>query len=549
MNFRQLACFVAVVDEGSFTRAARAIGIAQPSLSQHIRALEDELNGRLIERLPRGIALTPAGRIAAAGGTSRGARGRARPARRARRARARGGRARDRDGAVDGGRPAAALHQASGTSATPTSASGCTSSATARCSRTPSSRASPTSRSGRCRCARGTARSPSIAWEEFVIVAAAGRPARRPRARSASRSSPTASGCSTTRITGSRGSSRRRAAGPGFSPRGSVRTSQAEGAARLASAGLGPALVPDNIVLPGHRGVGAAPRAAADPRRRRVRADRVVADRGGVHRHARRRSSGRGRAAPSRSISSERQNGARAPPLAAARCRCRCSPRAAARRSTLGADGRVRRRERPHRRERNGELHARRSAATIAGVAGAVERERDGVVHRRARALLQARARRRRCRRRSSSTGRITYTNANIDAAMKDPSVKPWTKLDTRRLSAADAARRIPTSSRTSARSRIWRTASPTRSGSARTVGGARDALPRPRRSGARRREGAGRRAQRAADAVRNDYLDEAVPRGLLARRRGARAPRARRLPHGRRRPDRRRRPLLATSA
>jgi DNA-binding transcriptional LysR family regulator len=37
----------------------------------------------------------------------------------------------------------------------------------------------------------------------------------------------------------------------GFSPRGSVRTSQAEGAARLASAGLGPALVPDNIVLPG----------------------------------------------------------------------------------------------------------------------------------------------------------------------------------------------------------------------------------------------------------------------------------------------------------
>jgi DNA-binding transcriptional LysR family regulator len=40
----------------------------------------------------------------------------------------------------------------------------------------------------------------------------------------------------------------------GFSPRGSVRTSQAEGAARLASAGLGPALVPDNIVLPGIEG-------------------------------------------------------------------------------------------------------------------------------------------------------------------------------------------------------------------------------------------------------------------------------------------------------
>src|SRR5260221_9394986 len=63
MNIRKLACFVAVVDEGSFTRAARAIGIAQPSLSQHIRVLEEELNGRLIERLPRGIALTPAGRV------------------------------------------------------------------------------------------------------------------------------------------------------------------------------------------------------------------------------------------------------------------------------------------------------------------------------------------------------------------------------------------------------------------------------------------------------------------------------------------------------
>jgi DNA-binding transcriptional LysR family regulator len=40
----------------------------------------------------------------------------------------------------------------------------------------------------------------------------------------------------------------------GFSPRGSVRTSQAEGAARIASAGIGPALVPDNIVLPGIEG-------------------------------------------------------------------------------------------------------------------------------------------------------------------------------------------------------------------------------------------------------------------------------------------------------
>jgi DNA-binding transcriptional LysR family regulator len=62
MNLRALECFVAVVDEGSFTRAARLIGISQPSLSQHIRSLETELDGPVFSRLPRGVALTPAGR-------------------------------------------------------------------------------------------------------------------------------------------------------------------------------------------------------------------------------------------------------------------------------------------------------------------------------------------------------------------------------------------------------------------------------------------------------------------------------------------------------
>src|SRR5438034_6866797 len=63
MNFRQLECFVAVVDEGSFTRAARRIGISQPSLSQHIRALEADVDGTLLDRLPQGVSLTPAGRV------------------------------------------------------------------------------------------------------------------------------------------------------------------------------------------------------------------------------------------------------------------------------------------------------------------------------------------------------------------------------------------------------------------------------------------------------------------------------------------------------
>src|SRR2546428_14095972 len=62
MTLRQLACFVAVVEEGSITRAARGLGLAQPSLSQQLRALEDELGGALVERTSRGIAVTPAGR-------------------------------------------------------------------------------------------------------------------------------------------------------------------------------------------------------------------------------------------------------------------------------------------------------------------------------------------------------------------------------------------------------------------------------------------------------------------------------------------------------
>src|SRR5919204_6140091 len=62
MNLRQLECFVAVAEEGSFTKAARRLQLSQPSLSQQIRALEADLGGELIERLPRGIRLTAAGK-------------------------------------------------------------------------------------------------------------------------------------------------------------------------------------------------------------------------------------------------------------------------------------------------------------------------------------------------------------------------------------------------------------------------------------------------------------------------------------------------------
>lgn len=62
MSLRQLEYFVAVVDEGSFTRAAELLHVSQPGLSHQILALERELGGPLLERLPRKVRLTPAGR-------------------------------------------------------------------------------------------------------------------------------------------------------------------------------------------------------------------------------------------------------------------------------------------------------------------------------------------------------------------------------------------------------------------------------------------------------------------------------------------------------
>src|SRR4051812_18329596 len=61
MNLRQLECFVALAEEGSFTKAARRLRLSQPSLSQQIRRLEHEVGGDLIERLARGTRLTGAG--------------------------------------------------------------------------------------------------------------------------------------------------------------------------------------------------------------------------------------------------------------------------------------------------------------------------------------------------------------------------------------------------------------------------------------------------------------------------------------------------------
>lgn len=63
MDLRQLEYFMAIVKEGSLTAAAKRCRIAQPSLSQQLRLLEEELGESLVHRKPRGVEATAAGKI------------------------------------------------------------------------------------------------------------------------------------------------------------------------------------------------------------------------------------------------------------------------------------------------------------------------------------------------------------------------------------------------------------------------------------------------------------------------------------------------------
>jgi LysR family nitrogen assimilation transcriptional regulator len=62
MELRGIQYFVQIADEGSVTRAAEKLGVAQPALTRQLKRLEAELGAQLLMRLPRGVRLTTAGR-------------------------------------------------------------------------------------------------------------------------------------------------------------------------------------------------------------------------------------------------------------------------------------------------------------------------------------------------------------------------------------------------------------------------------------------------------------------------------------------------------
>jgi DNA-binding transcriptional LysR family regulator len=63
MDLHQLRLFLALAETGSFSRAADVCHISQPALWIHIKNLEQEFRYPLVDRLPRGIALTEAGKL------------------------------------------------------------------------------------------------------------------------------------------------------------------------------------------------------------------------------------------------------------------------------------------------------------------------------------------------------------------------------------------------------------------------------------------------------------------------------------------------------
>jgi DNA-binding transcriptional LysR family regulator len=249
MNIRQLECFVAVVDEGSFTRAARRVGITQPSLSQHIRTLEEELHGAVLDRRARRISLTPAGRSLLP------------EARAAVRAVERGWQGARAALALESGELEVATVLSMAVGLLPRFIRGWHERHPHVSIRLHEFRHRRLLEDAVEQGVADFAVGPrplrgwdgpleTVTWEEFVVVVPRSDPVA-DRADVSLRELADREWVLYHHDHGLAGIVEEVCRHAGFSPRGTVRTSQAEAAARFASAGLGPALVPDNIVLPG----------------------------------------------------------------------------------------------------------------------------------------------------------------------------------------------------------------------------------------------------------------------------------------------------------
>ncbi len=63
ITMQQMEALISLVDEGSFSRAAQKMYLTQPSLTKHIKNLEDAIEVKVVVRKNTGVALTPEGKI------------------------------------------------------------------------------------------------------------------------------------------------------------------------------------------------------------------------------------------------------------------------------------------------------------------------------------------------------------------------------------------------------------------------------------------------------------------------------------------------------
>ena len=63
VDFKQLKYFVQIAEAGSLSRAAEQLNVVQPSLSQQLRKLEEQLGVELVTRHSRGVTPNEVGRL------------------------------------------------------------------------------------------------------------------------------------------------------------------------------------------------------------------------------------------------------------------------------------------------------------------------------------------------------------------------------------------------------------------------------------------------------------------------------------------------------